>query len=132
MTALETTNQKPELIMDHTFELIKRATSEDKMLSHLIPCIMHGWPDEKSKLPFDLTAYWNFRSELITVDGVICKGNKVLILSLMHPRMVEKNPLLYPNQISCYLLLYNHSEQMVSTKLIALCAERLYYIVIQR
>ena len=57
MTALETTNQKPERIMDHTFELIKRATFEDTILSHLIPYIMYGWPDEKSKLPLDLTAY---------------------------------------------------------------------------
>ena len=59
MTALETANQKPERIMDHTFKLIKRATSEDTILSHLIPYIMHSWPDEKSELPFDLTAYWN-------------------------------------------------------------------------
>ena len=51
---------------------------------------MHGWPDEKSEFPFDLTAYWNFRSELSTVDGVICTGNKDLIPSVMRPRMVEK------------------------------------------
>ncbi|KAK2143548.1 hypothetical protein LSH36_832g00015 [Paralvinella palmiformis] len=51
---------------------------------------MHGWPDKRSELTFDLTAYWNFRSEIIKVDGVICKGNKLLIPSVMRPRMVEK------------------------------------------
>ena len=76
--------------MDHNFVLIKRATSEDTILSHLIPYIMHGWPGEKSELHFDLTAYWKFISELVAVDGVICNGNKVLIWSVMRTRLVEK------------------------------------------
>ncbi|KAK2144916.1 hypothetical protein LSH36_720g00008 [Paralvinella palmiformis] len=44
MTALETTKEMPERIMDHTFELIKRATYKDAILSHLMPYIMLGGP----------------------------------------------------------------------------------------
>jgi len=51
---------------------------------------MHGGPDEKSSLPVDPAAYWNFRSELVIVDGVIYKGHKVVIPSVMRSSMIEK------------------------------------------
>ncbi|KAK2139381.1 hypothetical protein LSH36_1827g00004 [Paralvinella palmiformis] len=90
--------------MDHTLK------SEDTILSHLIPYIIHGWPDEKSELPFDLTAYWNFKSELIRVDGVICKGNKVLIPTVLLARMVEKT----------------HSSQLVFENSIPIASDTLF------
>ncbi len=84
------TDSKPDRIEDHTFRLIQRATADDPVLSHLIPCIRHGWPTEKSHLPVELTPFWTYRCELIVIDGVIYKGHKVIVPAIMRPRMLEK------------------------------------------
>ena len=85
----ETAN-KPDRILDHTFKLIQLATAADPVLSHLAPYIQHGWPDDKSTVGTMLEAYWTFRSELTVVDGVLYKGSKLVIPSVMRPRMLEK------------------------------------------
>ena len=65
------TDNKPDRITDRTLELIKRATRDDPVLSHLIPYIQHGWPDHKSEVPPELCLFWNYRWEFVYVDGVI-------------------------------------------------------------
>ncbi|KAK2168207.1 hypothetical protein LSH36_19g02039 [Paralvinella palmiformis] len=64
---------------------------------------------EKSELPFDPMAYWNFRSGLITVDGVICKGNKVLIPSVMRRHVVEK---IHPSHLGVENSIQNASDTL--------------------
>ena len=84
------TETKPERITDPTFDLIKQATNEDPILCHLIPYIRHGWPEEKSMLPVELAPFWTYRSELTSTSSVIYKGTKILIPTVMRPRMLEK------------------------------------------
>ena len=90
--ALDTINteHRPGRILDHTYEEIKTATAEDPLLSHLIPYITHGWPEEKHQLPPELTPFWNYRSELIVAENVIYKGTKIIIPQSMRARMLEK------------------------------------------
>ncbi len=56
----------------------------------MIPYVMHGWPDDKSQLPSDLSQFWTFRSELTIADGVLYKGAKILIPTTMRPTLLEK------------------------------------------
>ena len=84
------TEHRPGRILDHTYEEIKTATAEDPLLSHLIPYITHGWPEEKHQLPPELTPFWNYRSELIVAENVIYKGTKIIIPQSMLARMLEK------------------------------------------
>ena len=60
MTELEATTNKPDRVVDHTFQLIRRATVEDAILSHIVPYIVHGWPEDKSELPASIHPYWTF------------------------------------------------------------------------
>ena len=81
---------KPDRISDHTFKLIQTSTCTDPILSHLIPYITHGWPETKSQLPPELVQFWSYRSELTLSEGVIYKGCKVVIPTVMRARMLEK------------------------------------------
>ena len=41
--------------------------------------IIEGWPEERSQLPSDMKPYWDFRDELSVYDGIIFKGERVVI-----------------------------------------------------
>jgi hypothetical protein len=41
--------------------------------------ITQGWPEEKNQLPAELTPYYSFRDELSVQDGLIFKGERVVV-----------------------------------------------------
>ena len=84
------TEHRPGRILDHTYEEIKTATAEDPLLSHLIPYITHGWPEEKHQLPPESTPFWNYRSELIVAENVIYKEQKSLFHRACMPECLRK------------------------------------------
>lgn len=66
-------------ISEHTFEKIKQETTADKQLTILKQQILRGWPNEKKNVSDEIKCYWNFRSDLTIEDGVVLKGNQILI-----------------------------------------------------
>ena len=69
---------------------LKRATKQDNSLQSLISIILNGWPDNKKDLPSELYSYWNYRDELTVNDGLIYKGEQVLIPNSLIKIMLEK------------------------------------------
>ncbi|KAL9698547.1 hypothetical protein quinque_001988 [Culex quinquefasciatus] len=54
-------------------------TDEDATLRKLINTINTGWPIELEEADVELKPYWNFRDELSTYEGLIFKGDRLLI-----------------------------------------------------
>ncbi|KAL1398057.1 hypothetical protein pipiens_009259 [Culex pipiens pipiens] len=54
-------------------------TDEDATLRKLINTINAGWPIELEEADVELKPYWNFRDELSTYEGLIFKGDRLLI-----------------------------------------------------
>ena len=81
---------KPDRITDHTYSVIQQATERDPILSHLIPYIQHGWPRSKEEMEKNLATFWSYRWELTYTDGVLYKGNKIIVPAAMRRRMLEK------------------------------------------
>ena len=54
--------------------------------------IIQGWPKDIKHCPLPLHNFWNFRDELSIIDGIVVKGNRIVIptkfqlelLSLLH------------------------------------------------
>ena len=54
--------------------------------------IVQGWPKDIKQCPTLVKSYWNFRDELNIIDGIVLKGNCIVIptkfrselLSLLH------------------------------------------------
>ena len=69
---------------------IKDATEHDEVLQVLKRVILQGWPDEKHDLPTSVIPFFSFREELTTQDGLIFKGNRVVIPNALRQLMKEK------------------------------------------
>lgn len=75
---------------DRNLEQITEETSKDDTLQTLTRLIIDGWPDEKNEVPKEVFEYWNFRDELSDVNGIILKGEKIIIPASMRKNMLSK------------------------------------------
>ena len=53
---------------------------KDIELTILEDTILNGWPENKKQLNPHITHYWNLRNEISYSDGLMPKGEKVIIL----------------------------------------------------
>ena len=58
---------------------IKTETQVDEELQMLVRYINSGWPAKHSECSESIRKYFNFRDELSVVDGLILKGNRIVI-----------------------------------------------------
>ena len=65
-------------------ESIRSSTRQDPVLNQLVNVIINGWPDTIKDVPTHIRSYWSFRDELSVEDGIILKGNRVVIPSNLH------------------------------------------------
>ena len=66
-------------ITERRLNNIRQETAKDHILCELKEVIVHGWPDRVKELPNQLRPYWSFRDELAVEDGLILKGERVVI-----------------------------------------------------
>ena len=69
---------------------IRVSTNADNTLKLLKNTIMEGWPENKFLLPTPLTPYYNYRDELTVQDGIILRGERVVIPTSMRFEMKQK------------------------------------------
>ena len=60
-------------------ESLQEDTKADPTLAELTDLILTGWPNNMQDIPEHLHPYWCFRDELTILDGLIMKGNRVVI-----------------------------------------------------
>lgn len=65
------------------------ATQEDSELQCLSKVVLYGWPDEKNEVPEKAKLYWPFREEITESDGLMFKGNKLIVPTSMHKEMLQ-------------------------------------------
>ncbi|VDI45487.1 Hypothetical predicted protein [Mytilus galloprovincialis] len=75
---------------DRNLEQITEETSKDGTLQTLTRLIIDGWSDEKNEVPKEVFEYWNFRDELSNVNGIILKGEKIVIPASMRKNFLNK------------------------------------------
>ena len=62
-----------------TWERVREATQTDFDLRAPAQTIVSGFPSSSDDLPEALRPFWQYREDLILVDGVIMKDNRILI-----------------------------------------------------
>ena len=77
-------------ITERRLNIIKVATEQDETMQRLKSVIVNGWPEEKGDVPLSVTPYFSFRDELTITDGIILKGNRVVIPSVLRKEMKDK------------------------------------------
>ena len=75
---------------DSRLSEIKADAALDPTLSQLKLIILLGWPDLKSNLPSYVLPYFSYRDELTVQDGVILRGDRIVLpSSLRHDLKVK-------------------------------------------
>ena len=69
--------------------LLQRETSNDAALCNLREVIVEGWPDKRDNIPKPLRRYWCYRDELSVEDGLIMKGERVVIPQSVQSEVLE-------------------------------------------
>ena len=69
---------------------LQTATKSDKQLCPLMTIIMSGWPDDKKSMREDLKSYYTFREEMSVLDGLIFKGDRIVVPTSMQTEIKER------------------------------------------
>ena len=53
--------------------------------------IIHdGWPEKRKEVPAEIRKYWAFRDEMAVADGLVTKGDCVIIPKTLRRDILEK------------------------------------------
>ena len=74
-------------IRDERLQKLKIEADKDDSLQKLKSVIIQGWPDDKQKLSAELTPYYRFHDEMSVQDGLIFKGERVVVPFTMQSEM---------------------------------------------
>ncbi|XP_054283219.1 uncharacterized protein K02A2.6-like [Macrosteles quadrilineatus] len=69
---------------------MKDLTAQDVTLRALTTVITAGWPRSKEEVSAQLREYWNFRDELVAHDGLVFRGNRLVVPITMRKEMLKR------------------------------------------
>jgi transposase InsO family protein len=90
ITGLNVTIAQVLKIAPTRLDSLRAETQADPTLQTLSELIRTGWPDSMQDLTADVRHYWCFRDELTILDGLIMKGNRVVIPSTARMKTLER------------------------------------------
>ena len=74
------------LVSDNRIKEIQEATEQDPTLRSLKVIIQKGWPETKAEISDEMRPYFHIRDSLQVKDGIILKGERLLIPTSMRMR----------------------------------------------
>ena len=77
-------------VSDQKMSEIQLETEKDETMKQLKQTINEGWPENKNCIPIAIREFWQYRDELSEVNGIILKGETILIPPSMRREMLEK------------------------------------------
>nr|XP_047146762.1 uncharacterized protein K02A2.6-like [Hydra vulgaris] len=75
---------------EENLEEIKTNTLKDITLNVVANYITNGWPQDKRKVEDSVKPYWSFKEELTLIEGIIFKGQRILIPTSMRKATIQK------------------------------------------
>ena len=77
-------------VSDETYTKFQSETAKDQELCMLKQTVLEGWPNMKNQLPTPLRQYWSFRDEITHMDGILFKGDRIIVPNSMRHSMIQK------------------------------------------
>lgn len=72
---------------DRDIACIRNATATDDAMLKLMTTILEGWPQHKSQVSPLISSYFHYRDELATQDGLIFRGQRLIIPTALRGKM---------------------------------------------
>ncbi|XP_041362042.1 uncharacterized protein K02A2.6-like [Gigantopelta aegis] len=73
-----------------TLEEIQQASETDTVMNQLKKIIVQGWPETKAEIQISVQDYFNIRDELTIQDGLVYKGDRIVIPTAMRGKIKER------------------------------------------
>ena len=86
---MSTTSHKTSLHPQQGYNRFETRQKKDPTLSLLKETVFEGWPQKREKCPLLLHDYWNFRAELTVENGVLLKGDRILMPPTLRPEVLD-------------------------------------------
>ena len=77
-------------VADEKMNQIRHATEHDLQMQTLKATILSGWPDSYRECKPEAQEFFNHRDELSVVEGIILKGERIIIPKAMRPEILQK------------------------------------------
>ena len=77
---------------DPTLAELKKETAHNAVLIYqeLVAIVQKGWPESLSCVPIAVRPYYHLRSELVVEQGLVFKGRRCVVPSVMQPEILKK------------------------------------------
>lgn len=83
---------------------IKDESLQDGTLNMLKDTVFRGWPNLRKQCPQELWDFWNFRCDLVIDDGLVLKGNRIVIPESLQKEVLEAIHTGHQGETKCLLL----------------------------
>lgn len=77
-------------INDNRLEEIRAVTAKDQSMQLLSTTIQDGWPNKRENVAKEIQPYFNNRDEFTIQNGLLFKGNRIIIPPSLRREMVKK------------------------------------------
>ena len=74
----------------HKLDEIRGTTQQDGTLQKLRRVITNGWPRELADVEAEVKPYFSYRDELTTQDGIILRGDRIVIPTSLRKEVTQK------------------------------------------
>ena len=74
----------------HKIDRLQQSTLKDDILVLLKHTVQHSWPQTITELPPALCPYWTFREEISIEDGILLKGERIIIPAVDQPDILQQ------------------------------------------
>ena len=69
---------------------MRESTKQDETLVLLKEIVTQGWPEKIKDLPPELQPYWTFQEAITVADGLLLKGNRIIIPDKDRPQILKQ------------------------------------------
>ena len=77
-------------VSTNKMEKIREETSKDPTMMILLNMIHRGWPQSRRQTPVEIHEFWNYRDEMSEIDGVVMKGDLIVIPATLRSEMLAR------------------------------------------
>ncbi len=74
-------------VSDDKLREIATMSDQDPQMVLLKQVIQQGWPELRKHCPPEIIEFWNYRDEITSVDGLMIKGQKLIIPVALRQKM---------------------------------------------
>lgn len=110
-------------VSDQKMSDLQAITASDPDMQRLIAVIKEGWPGNRSSCPPSVKPFWNYRDELSVVEGLLFKGERIVISSVLRKDMLKRIHIGHMGMVKCknrakevifWISMNSHIEDVVS------------------